>query len=140
MRASEVRAALIAAVQGATVDTRARGSDVMTVHRHPTPPESVSSRTCMVSLISGPTKSELDTCDLFDVTYQVSAYYPAGPDTEDRAASDAERLYKPLWRLHEGYAGMVSSEPGAPAVEESLGMLTVRIDVAVTYRLDSDLV
>ena len=94
----------------------------------------------MVSLISGPTKSELDTCDLFDVTYQVSAYYPAGPDTEDRAASDAERLYKPLWRLHEDIDDMVSSEPGAPAVEESLGMLTVRIDVAVTYRLDSDLV
>jgi len=140
MRSTEVRAAIIAALQATLVGSRSRGSDVLAIHRHPSPPESVPSRTAMVSLLSAPTKSEHDTCDLFDVTYQVTVYYPAGPDTEDRIAADAEQLYKPLWRLHEELAGMVSSEPGSPSVEESLGMLTLRLDVAVQYRLDAALI
>lgn len=140
MRASAVRQAIIEALQAVLTDSRARGSDTLSVHRHPSPPESVPSRTAMVSLLSAPTKSDLDTCDLFEVTYQVAIYYPAGADTEDRVAADAERLYRPLWRLHESHADMVSSEPGAPSVEESLGMVTLRLDLAITYRLDSTLI
>ena len=140
MRASAVRQAIIEALQGALVDNRARGSDTLSVHRHPTPPESVPSRTCMVSLSAPPNKSELDTCDLFEVTYSVAIYYPAGNDTEDRIASDAERIYKPLWRLHEAHADMVDSEPGIPTSDESMGMLTMRLDLRIQYRLDSTLV
>lgn len=140
MRASAVRQAIIETLQSTLVESRARGSDTLSVHRHPTPPESVPSRTAMVSLTTAPTKSDLDTCDLFNVVYAIAIYYPAGTDTEDRIASDAERLYTPLWRLHESHADMVSSEPGEPSVEESMGMLTLRLELAITYRLDSTLI
>ena len=139
MRASAVRTAIIDAVLATARDYQARADDAFAVLRTPQEPESVRSRTVMVKLLSGPTKSDVNTCDLFDVTYQLALFYPAGPDSEDRVAADLEQLYRPLWNLHRTYADMESSEPGPPSLDEGNGMLVARIDVAISYRLDASL-
>jgi len=140
MQAPAVRQAIIDAITSTFVTSKARGSDVLAIHRHSTEPESVTSRTWMVSLTQPPTKSELDTCDLFESVYQCVGFYPAGVDTEDRVASDIERLYTPMWRLHESHADMQSSEPGLPSLENNPGMLVARFDLRIIYRLDSTLI
>lgn len=140
MQAPAVRQAVIDAITDTLIGTRARYSDVLAIHRHPIEPESVSSRTWMVTLSAPPAKSELDSCDLFEITYQCVGFYPAGPDSEDRVASDLERLYTPMWRLHEDHADMQSSDPATPTMDAVNGMLVARFDLRIMYRLDSSLI
>ena len=140
MRASEVRAAIADAVTTATSEGRARPGDAFVWLRQPQEPESVTSRCFMVKLLGGPTKSELNTCDLFDVVYQVVLFYPAAKDIVDRVAGDLEHQYRPLWNMHQDHDDMESSEPGQPVIDEAAGLIVARIDVAVSYRLDDALI
>jgi hypothetical protein len=140
MRASEIRALIISTIEACTLDYKAAGADKFNVYRRALEPESVQSRTAMVKLLSPPTKDESNTCDLFTVTFQIIRFYPAGDTTEDRAADDTERLYAPLWRLHEQDADLESSELGAPSIEDVESMLIVRQDITCLYRLSADLI
>lgn len=141
MRASAVRDAIIDAIEAATLDTKARGSDVIRVLRHAREPESVAERVAMVRLIGLPTKDDANTCDAFTVTYQVSVFYAPSDDIDDRIASDAERLFAPVWNLHTHVSGdIIEVSPGDGVVEENAGLVVARRDVRVLYRLDSSLV
>jgi hypothetical protein len=139
MQSPEVREAIFEAITSTLVTGKARGSDMLAIHRHSVEPESVTSRTWMVSLTAPPTKSELDSCDLFEATYQCSGFYPAGTDTDDRIGSDIERLHSPLWSLHYRHQDIQESAPGVPSIERVPGMLIARIDLRILYRLDSTL-
>ena len=140
MRASAVRDAIIDAIEAATLDTKARGSDVIRVLRHAREPESVAERVAMVRLIQGPDKDEANTCDAFSVTYQVSIFYAPSDDIDDRIAADSERLYLPLWRLHTNASGdILDATLGPLAVEENAGLVVARRDVQILFRLDSSL-
>lgn len=140
MRASAVRDAIIDAIEAATLDTKARGSDVIRVLRHAREPESVAERVAMVRLIQGPDKDEANTCDAFSVTYQVSIFYAPSDDIDDRIAADSERLYLPLWRLHTNASGdIIDATLGPLAVEENAGLVVARRDVQILFRLDSSL-
>lgn len=140
MRASAVRDAIIDTIEAATLDTKARGSDVIRVLRHAREPESVAERVAMVRLIQGPDKDEANTCDAFSVTYQVSIFYAPSDDIDDRIAADSERLYLPLWRLHTDASGdILDATLGPLAVEENAGLVVARRDVQILFRLDSSL-
>ena len=140
MRASDVRRAIAKAVLGATSEGKASPRDAYVWLQQAQEPDSVNSRAFMVRLLNGPTKSELDTCDLFDVTYQVAIFYPAAKDVEDRVAGDLEQLYRPLWNLHRDYEDLESTEPSAPVIDEANGLIVARIDMRCLYRLDSTLI
>lgn len=140
MRASAVRAAIINALEGATLDTKARAGDVLRVLRTAREPESVTERVAMVRLIQGPDKDESNTCDAFAVTYQVSVFYAPSDDIDDRIAADAEQLYAPIWNLHTTASDVLDTMPGPLAVEENAGLVVARRDVRVLFRLDSSLV
>ena len=140
MRASAVRDAIIDVIEAAALDTKARAGDVIRVLRTAREPEAVTERCAMVRLISGPDKSAHNTCDAFEVTYQVSIFYQPSDDIEDRIASDVERLYADLYSLHTANSDILDCRPGTLAVSEDVGMVAARRDVWVLYRLDSSLV
>lgn len=140
MRASAVRDAIIDAIEAATLDTKARSGDVIRVLRTAREPESVAERVAMVRLIAGPDKSAHNTCDAFEVTYQVSIFYSPSDDIEDRIASDVERLYASLYNLHTAAADILDCRPGVLSVSEDVGVVASRRDVTVLFRLDSSLV
>jgi hypothetical protein len=140
MRASEIRALIISTIEASVLDYKSAGADKFNVYRRAQEPESVQSRTVMVKLLTPPTKDEVDTCDLFTVTYQIVRFYPASDTTEDRVSDDTERLYTPLWRLHEQAEDLQNSELGAPSMEDVDSMLIVRQDITCLYRLSSDLI
>ncbi len=137
-RASDVRQAVIDAIEGATVDTKASSTDVFRVLRQTREPTSVQERVFMVRLIQGPDKTEENTCDAFVVTYQVVGFYSTSKDVEDRIASDNERLYHPLWNLT-STTGIENSTVGPTYIEEGDNMIAARRDVAILYRLNSGL-
>jgi hypothetical protein len=140
MRASQVREAIAKAIKEATSEGRASAGDGYVWLRQAQEPDSVASRAFMVRLLSGPTKSELNTCDLFDVTYQVAIFYPAAKDIEDRVSGDLEQLYRPLWNLHQDYADLEETTPSAPVIDEANGLIVTRIDMRCLYRLDSTII
>lgn len=140
MRFRQVREILIDTVRDTIVDKRARGSDVLAVHRDSKMPESVTSRTFMPRLTKAPVKSGDDSCDLFDVSFDVVIMYPAGTDTEARVGDDTEALYTPLWRMHAQHADLQNTTVGDASSAENMGMVTLTIPVAVQYRLDSTLI
>lgn len=141
MRASAVRTAIINALEGQTLDTKARAGDELRVLRTAREPESVTERCAMVRLIQGPDKDDANTCDAFEVVYQVSVFYAPSDDIDDRIAADAEQLYVPIWNLHTDASGdVLEAAPGPLAVEENAGLVVARRDVRVLYRLDSSLV
>ena len=142
MRASAVRAAIIAALEEAVLDTKAGRGDVFNVLRTAREPDAVSERVAQVRLLSGPDKSDHNTCDLFVVTYQVSRYYSPSGDIEDRIAADNERLYLPL-----AASALIAREPdimdasaSGTTVDENAGLIAARQDVTILFRLDSALV
>lgn len=140
MRASAVRTAIIDAIEAEPLDHKARAGDVIRVLRSAREPESVTERTAMVRLLSGPDKTEHNTCDAFEVVYQVSLFYAPSADIDDRIAADGERLYQPLFNLHTDASGdIMNAQPGPQTISEDAGLVVSRRDVAVLFRLDSSL-
>lgn len=140
MRAASVRAAIISAIEGCELDTKASRRDVFAVLSAAREPEQVRERVAMVRLLSGPDKTDSNTCDAFVVTYQIVRYYAPSDDIEDRMAADTERLYLAL-----SAARLIAAEPdimdvtlGPTSVDEG-ALIAARQDVTVLFRLDSSL-
>ena len=140
MRAAEVREAIAKAIIETTSEGKASARDGFVWLRQAQEPDSVNARAFMVRLLQAPSKSELDTCDLFEVVYQIAMFYPATKDIEDRVAADMEIIYRPLWNLHRGYAGLESTEPSPPVIDEANGLIVARVDMRCLYRLDSTII
>lgn len=135
MRASEVRAAIITAIEAEALDTKAGPGDRIRVLRQAREPDQVTERVAMVRLL-GLGRDDANTCDAHWCVYQVSIYYAPSPDIDDRVAADAERLHDPLWSLQTIDADVMVSEPGDVTIEEDAGRIASRRDVRVIYRRD----
>lgn len=135
MRASEVRAAIITAIEGEALDTKAGPGDRIRVLRQAREPDQVTERVAMVRLLALG-RDDANTCDAHWCVYQVSIYYAPSPDIDDRVAADAERLHDPLWSLQTIEADVMESQPGDVTIEEDVGRIASRRDVRVIYRRD----
>ena len=139
MRASAVRAAIIAAVLAATSDSKAGAADKLRCYKGAVEPDATQDRVFTVRLIAGPMKDDSNTCDAFVATYQVSVFHAAAGDIDDRIAAENERIERALRSsaLIADEADIMDAQLGNPSVEESASQLVSRRDVTVLYRLDA---
>lgn len=137
MRASEVRAAIGAAIVAITPDVRHGALDTFRQLESPRDPEATASRVFRVSLVEVPiTDDQINTCDMKRGTWQVSVYYPWTPDLDDRIANDAERIEAALSEdaLVARDADFTHVAVTPAGVDEQAALVTARYAVLVHYR------
>ncbi len=138
MRASEVRRAIIAAVEAIQPDHRATPADVF---RHVdlgqiTAGVSLPDRSFYVALESPPRDMADMTDNLFQVGYSVQVFYAASPTIDDRIGADVEKLIWALPQIPAGHNEVASASVLSTSVGEDEGGIDVVVLVEVTYRLD----
>lgn len=136
MRASAVKAAIVTAIEGITVDSNVGGESFNHVDLGGRDPGAVSERTFEVELV-GVSPSIMITESAQIVSFAVTVYYATYPLVEDRIADDAERLIKALTRLHDQDGDIFRAGFDAIDVAPSgfmEGMLEASLPIAVTYR------
>lgn len=137
MRASEVRAAVISAIQSITVDDRAGLSDRYVCLDQPRDPEVAQDRAFRVSLQVQPSRDpESNTCDGMIGTWTLSVFHPWTAEVEDRIAEDGERIDKALSdialvALNEDIQHVTCTPIG---VFETASLVTPRWSLVVQYR------
>lgn len=136
MRASEVRAAIAAAITALSAESPAGEGDrfvyIATLSRDP---DTAPGRSFRLALTTQPQRADLTTDDAWIVEYQLSVFYPASPDVEDRIGADAELIDIALERLHETNASInnVTCEP-AGVDEIGVALLASRLYVVALFR------
>lgn len=137
MRASEVRAALVAAVKAIAPDARAGVNDRFIHVETPRDPDSASERMFRVSLSAQPTKDDtLNTCDMTRGEWSLAIFYPWSNAIDDRIALDSERLdaalsEDALTAQNADFEHILVTPTG---VEETLQLVAARWSVIVRYR------
>lgn len=97
MRASEVRAAIIRAMQAVSGDARAGLNDRYVCLEQPRDPDVAQDRSFRVSIQVQPVRDpESNTCDAMIATWTLSVFHPWTAEVEDRIAEDGERIDKAL--------------------------------------------
>jgi len=141
MRASQVRAAIVAAIEGVPADAPQHPGDYLAhIDLGADEPTSAPDRSFMVQLAAQPSRIEASSCDLFQVEYFVTVFYAAAqPGVQDRMADDAERIHRALDWLHESHADIARCDvniAGLTPVEPEV--ILSQFSVVVVYRLDSN--
>lgn len=137
MRASEVRAALIAAVRALAPDARAGVNDRFVHVEQPRDPDTAQERTFRISLAAQPVKDDsLNTCDMTRGEWSLGIFYPWTPAMDDRIALDAERLDAALSEdamtaYDADFQHVVVTPTG---VEETQQLVIARWSIVVRYR------
>ena len=139
MRASEVRAKIISAIEGASVDDKASVSDVFT-HLEVGTRElrAGRDRLFVVTVASVPLRAnQLFPTDNYLGTWEVTIMYADSPQIEDRICKDIERISRALEPLP-GQNGDINTIAliGGP-ISEFEGRVTATLSVQISYRLDS---
>jgi hypothetical protein len=140
MRASQVRAAIVAAVEDTVADSPMHPGDYM---RHidlgSDDPATAPDRSFSVQLAAQPKRIEASSCDLFQVEYLITVFYAAAqPGVQDRMADDAERIHRQLDWLHEASEDICRCDVspfGLQPVEPEV--ILSQFSVVVVYRLDA---
>jgi len=139
VRASEVRAKIVAAVEGATVDDKASASDVFT-HLEVGTREirAGRDRLFVVAVASVPLKAnQLFPTDNYLGTWDVTVMYADSPQIEDRICKDVERMSRALEPLPSQNADINTLSLVGGPISEFEGRVTATIGVEISYRLDS---
>jgi hypothetical protein len=138
MRASQVREALEAAVQGITPDPPtylafkkldAKGREVSA---------SVMERTFTVTLGQIPRRSAVgfESANWWMANFDMQLFYSASDDVEDRIAGDFERIITRMTTFHTDHDDIMNTTVAAGAVQSlSDGLLTAAINIDISYRL-----
>ena len=140
MRASDVRAAVISRIEGATVDAKASSGDVF---RHvdigAREVRGGKDRLFHVALSTIPARSRtLFTTDLYTAEWMVSIFYADTPgDMYDRIAKDAERVMRQLDGLSGAHTDIAKTDLLPGNVTELEGLVTANITAIINYRLDT---
>jgi len=137
MRASEVKTAIVAAVEGATPDQTASGQDVFrNLEVGQRPLESARERLFSIVLRSVPTQAhELFTSDNYSVVWDLQVYYHDAPGIDDRICADSERINRALEQLPTNNADINTVNLTAGSVSEFEGFLSMIISIEASYRL-----
>ena len=142
MRTSDVKAKIVAAVEGVTPDAKASARDVF---RHidsagrfgvQQGQGRFSDRVFHVSLASIPVRADMLTVDAYHVDYMISVFYTAGQaQIEDRIGQDAERIEWAMATVHSTDEDLynVTLTPGG--VDEFEQVIEARLTARATYRL-----
>lgn len=136
MRASEVKTAIVDAIEDITVDSNVGGEAFNHVDLGGRDPGAISERAFEVEL-TGVAPSILITESAQIVSFSVTVYYASYPLVEDRIADDAERVVKALTRLFEQDGDIYKTDIVEVDVSPSgllEGMLEASVPIAVTYR------
>lgn len=136
MRASEVRAAIVTAIEAITPDGQAGGRDALKhVDMQGREVHGAPDRLFRVAMARIPRRADLATMDAFISEHTIEVFYTAAPGVDDRVAGDCERIVDALLTLHSTASDImrVDIEPGSVAEDDSL--VVARIDVATLYRL-----
>ena len=137
-RARSIRAIIVSALRGVTLDRRAGTEDRLRFLDVARKPESAQERTFRVITAAQPNKGDSNTCDDYQVEFTIEIYYALAPGAEDRISDDHERFWPSLLRLHQQDAWM-ESQVAPLGVEETADNYIARVSVIATYRLDSTL-
>tara|TARA_R110000824_G_scaffold22342_6_gene81931 strand:- start:1486 stop:1908 length:423 start_codon:yes stop_codon:yes gene_type:complete len=136
LRASGVRAAIIAVVEGAAVDATAGSRDkFIHVDTGGRELETAPDRVFRATLTQPPRRTPYLTMDAYTVEYTVDVYYTPSKMVEDRIASDAEQITYDLATLQQQDSGIMVSDVQIGSVIETDNLIVARIPVLVTYRL-----
>ena len=142
-RASTIRAALIAAVEAATVDGQSHSHDKFHhVDDGQDVPAAMPDRMFSVRLIAQPIRISASSCDQFQAAYTIEVAYNASQDAiSDRIADDSERLYLAIDTLDTSVPGIerIDIEP-VGVIDDGTEQIRSAFNVAVTYRLASAVV
>jgi len=136
MRASAVKAAIVAAVEAIAPDSNAGGEVFAYVDLGGRDPSAITERAFTVDLTSI-SRSEFITVDCQVVVFELVAFFHNYTGVEDRIADDSERIIKALNTLHEQAADLYAVEFGDVDVAPSRamdGMLEAASSLSVTYR------
>jgi len=136
MRASGVRIAIIAVVEGATVDAQASARDTFVhVDTGGRELEQAPDRVFRCALSQAPSRGDLITGDMYEVEYTCHFYYTPTKDAEDRIALDMEQVTYDLIALNSQDADIYKSDAQSGAVFEAEGLIVVSVPIQVSYRL-----
>tara|TARA_R110000824_G_scaffold95611_6_gene229862 strand:- start:592 stop:1014 length:423 start_codon:yes stop_codon:yes gene_type:complete len=136
VRASDVRAAIIVVVEGASVDATAGGRDKFVhVDTGGRELEQAPDRVFRATLTQPPRRTAYLTLDAYVVEYTVDLYYTPSKQVEDRISADAEQVSYDLTILNQQADDLMVSEVQPGSVFELDNLLVARIPVLVTYRL-----
>tara|TARA_R110002074_G_scaffold272192_1_gene443890 strand:+ start:55 stop:480 length:426 start_codon:yes stop_codon:yes gene_type:complete len=139
MRASDVRAKIIAAIEASAVDEQASSVDVFThVNIGTREMRSARDRLFTVALSTVPVRSgTLFPTDLYEAGYDVTLMYSDSPAVEDRIAKDVERVSQALEPLAMNNADIARISLFGGPVSEFDGLVTGTVTAQIVYRLDS---
>lgn len=134
MRASEVRAAIVATVTGIAVDNREAEGDRFVHLQVARDPDSAPALAFRLALATQPQRADLTTCDAWIVEYQLSVYHPYSAEVDDVIGATAERLDVALERLHETYADVNNCTCEPAGVDELQHLVASRFSVVTLFR------
>ena len=138
MRCSTVRAKIIDAIEGATIDNKAGHRDVFRhIDNGMRIRETGISRTFHVGMVSPPRRAQaFTTTDLYSVLFEVQVYYADSPAIEDRIGLDCERVHRALDQIAVENADLATIDIEAGAIAEFEGHITCAFTISCNYRLD----
>ena len=143
MRTSEVKTALVNAIEAITPDAKASARDVFRHVDHAgrygltaSNQGRLPDRVFHVALASVPERADLLTTDAFSATYDLAIYYTAGQaQIEDRIGADAERIQWALATVHTTAADLFNVDVSPGPVDEFEQIIEARLTARCTYRL-----
>lgn len=137
MRASEVKSAIVDAIEAISPDARASNRDVFRhVDNAGRAGMRAPDRVFFVDVSELPNRADLLTVDAYKVQMAVTVLYSVAPGkTEDRVLADSERISHALINLAAQHADLYAAEVTPLDMIESESVIEAQITVDVIYRL-----
>ena len=137
MRASEVRSAIVTAVESATPVAKASASDVFTYFQPGMREVNMArDRVFVVQITSPPLRSKtLITTDLYECMWDVIVLYQDAPGVIDRLATDTESVSQKLEGLALANAEIEAVFVESGTVAQTDGQIEVILTIRTMYRL-----
>lgn len=136
MRAADVQTAVIAVVEGASVDATAGSRDKFVhVDTGGRELEQAPDRVFRATLTQPPRRSNYLTLDAYQVEYTIEVFYTPSKDVETRISKDAEQVTYDLATLQAQNSDIMAGDVGIGSVQLLDNLLVCQIPVLVTYRL-----
>ncbi len=143
MRASQIRAAIVAAVEGITPDKKASHRDVFrelkTGYRELSQGQRTAHDRLFALRISTPPgrSRTMITTDLFECEFDLSIFYSDAPGdlVEDRLTKDCERIAQRLESLPAEQDDLAKIEVMPGSIDEMDGVISSNYVLSTTYRL-----
>ena len=137
MRASEVKAAIVTAIEAISPDGKASARDVFRhVDNAGRQGMRAPDRVFFVDVTELPNRADLLTVDAYKIGMLVTVLYSVAPGkTEDRVTSDCERISHALINLAAQNADLYAADVTPLDMFESDNTIEARVSADVVYRL-----